>query len=154
MLLEPDMNTNHKTNEQLLDEIWRDLRKKDLNQAVRNSNLLTKEFPDFAPGWYAASHVAQLISQPESALTAIDRALDLGVKVVDHGQFIERDTMIKGRDMGVIFSFNVSVLYYPLFIQSLMVQNRPNSALCPLFSIPKTVTFLVQMVSYMLAFFV
>ncbi len=71
------MNTNHKTNEQLLDEIWQNLQKKNLNQAVRNSNLLTKEFPDFAPGWYAASHVAQLTSQPESALTAIDRALDL-----------------------------------------------------------------------------
>ena len=71
------MNTNHKTNEQLLDEIWQNLQKKDLNQAVRNSNLLTKEFPDFAPGWHAASHVAQLIKQPGSALVAIDRALEL-----------------------------------------------------------------------------
>jgi tetratricopeptide (TPR) repeat protein len=71
------MNTNHKTNEQLLDEIWQNLQKKDLNQAVRNSNLLTQKSPDFAPGWVAASHVAQLIRQPESALTAIDRALDI-----------------------------------------------------------------------------
>jgi thioredoxin-like negative regulator of GroEL len=71
------MNTNQKTNEQLLDEIWHNLRKKDLSQAVRNSNLLTQESPDFAPGWYAASHVAQLTRQPESALTAIDRALDI-----------------------------------------------------------------------------
>jgi len=71
------MNTNQKTKEQLLDETWQNLRNKDLNQAVRNSNLLTRDFPEFAPGWYAASHVAQLIRQSESALTAIDRALDL-----------------------------------------------------------------------------
>jgi tetratricopeptide (TPR) repeat protein len=77
------MNTKHKTNEQLLDEIWQNLRKKDLGQAVTNSNLLTREFPDFAPGWYAASHVAQLIRQPESALTAIDRALDLEPANID-----------------------------------------------------------------------
>jgi len=77
------MNTKHKTNEQLLDEIWQNLQKKDLNLAVRNSNLLTQKFPDFAAGWYAASHVAQLIRQPESALTAIDRALDIEPANID-----------------------------------------------------------------------
>ena len=77
------MNTKQKTNEQLLDEIWQNLRKNDLTQAVRNSNLLNQKSPDFGPGWYAASHVAQLIRQAESALTAIDRALDLEPANID-----------------------------------------------------------------------
>lgn len=77
MLLEPDMNTSHKTSQQLLDKVWQCVRKKDIRQAVNISNLLSRDFPDFAPGWHAASHVAQLIRQPRTALLAIERALKL-----------------------------------------------------------------------------
>ncbi len=71
------MNTSHQANKQLLDLVWQSLRKKDLRQAIKHSNLLGEKFPDYAPGWHAASHVAQLIRQPKPALIAIDRALKL-----------------------------------------------------------------------------
>jgi len=38
----------------------------------------------------------------------IRRALDLGVKVMDHGQFISRETMEDAKERGIIMSFNVS----------------------------------------------
>ena len=75
MLLEPDMNTSHQTSQDLLDKVWQNLRKKDIREAINNSNLLGQRFPNFAPGWHAASHVAQLIKQPGPALVAIERAL-------------------------------------------------------------------------------
>ena len=77
MLLEPDMNTSQQTSKQLLDMVWQSMKKKDIRQAISSSNLLVQKHPDFAPGWHATSHVAQLIKQPESALLAIDRALKL-----------------------------------------------------------------------------
>ena len=77
MLLEPDMNSSRQTSQQLLDKVWQSLQKKDFKQAVFNSNLLGREFPDFAPGWHATSHVAQLVRQPKPALVAIERALKL-----------------------------------------------------------------------------
>ena len=77
MLLEPHMITSHQTSQQLLDKLWQSVKKKDIKQAVHNSNLLGRDFPDFAPGWHAASHVAQLIKQPRPALLAIERALKL-----------------------------------------------------------------------------
>lgn len=83
MLLEPDMNTSHQTSKQLLDNVWQSLHKKDLKQAINFSNQLGRKFPGFAAGWYAASHVAQNIKQPKSALTAINRALKLQPENVD-----------------------------------------------------------------------
>lgn len=83
MLLEPEMNTTHQTSKQLLDLVWQSLGKKDFRQAINNSNLLNRNFPDFAAGWHAASHVAQLIKRPDSALIAIDRALKLEPDNID-----------------------------------------------------------------------
>ena len=77
ILLERDMNTSLQTSQHLLEKVWRSLRQKDIRQAINDSNLLVQKFPGFAAGWHAASHVAQLIKQPDSALTAIDRALKL-----------------------------------------------------------------------------
>lgn len=71
------MNSNHQTSKQLLDLVWKSLKQKDIRQAITNSNLLVHKYPDYADGWYAASHVAQLIKKPQSALSAIDRALKL-----------------------------------------------------------------------------
>jgi hypothetical protein len=83
MLLEPDMNTSDQTNQQLLDKVWQSLKKRDIRQAIDSSNQLGRKYPGFAPGWHAASHVAQLIKQPGPALTAIDRALELEPANVD-----------------------------------------------------------------------
>ena len=83
MLLEPDMNTSHQTSKQLLDRVWQSLRDKDIKQAIDSSNLLGRNFPNFAPGWHAASHVAQFIKQPQSALVAINRALKLEPANID-----------------------------------------------------------------------
>ncbi len=77
MLLEPKMNNSLPTSQQLLDRVWQSLQKKDIRQAVDNSNQLGRHFPNFAPGWHAASHVAQLIKQPKPALHAIEKALKL-----------------------------------------------------------------------------
>jgi len=77
MLFEPKMNDSQPTSQQLLDRVWQGLKNKEIRQAIDSSNLLNRHYPDFAPGWHAASHVAQLIQQPKPALLAIERALKL-----------------------------------------------------------------------------
>jgi len=77
MLSEPIMNTSQETPQQLLNLVWQQLRQKNIRSAIDKSNQLVHQFPDFAPGWHAASHIAQLIRKPGPALTAIDRALKL-----------------------------------------------------------------------------
>ncbi|MGA9574053.1 MAG: sulfotransferase [Lysobacterales bacterium] len=77
------MNTSHPTSKELLDRVWQSLRKKDIRQAISSSNLLVQKHPLYAPGWHAASHVAQLVNQPKSALVAIDRALKLEPQNID-----------------------------------------------------------------------
>ncbi len=83
MLPEPDMNTDHQTSQQLLDSVWQSLQQKDIRQAINKSNQLVQKHPGFAPGWHAASHLAQLIKQPKPALLAIDRALKLESSNID-----------------------------------------------------------------------
>ena len=83
MLLGPEMKTSQHTCQQLLNMVWQNLQQKDIRQAISNSNLLGRKYPDFAPGWHAASQVAQLIRQPQSALVAIDRALTLEPANID-----------------------------------------------------------------------
>jgi tetratricopeptide (TPR) repeat protein len=83
MLLEQTMNTRHQTSKELLDKVWQSLRKKDIRQAISSSNQLVQQYPDYAPGWHATSHVAQLIKQPGSSLLAIDRALKLEPNNID-----------------------------------------------------------------------
>jgi len=83
MLLEPDMKPTRTTSKDLLQTVWQSLANKDIRQAVNASNQLNKNFPEFAPGWHATSHVAQLIKQPKSALVAIDKALKLEPGNVD-----------------------------------------------------------------------
>jgi len=83
MLPEPDMNTDQRISQQLLDSVWQSLREKDVRQAISKSNQLVRKHPGFAPGWYAASHLAQLIKQPKPALLAIDRALKLEPSNID-----------------------------------------------------------------------
>ncbi len=77
------MNPIRKSPKQLLDMVWQKLQQKDIRQAVEKSNLLGRSFPEYAPGWHAASHIAQLIKQPQQALVAIDRALMLEPANID-----------------------------------------------------------------------
>lgn len=77
MLPESKMNAEQDAPQQLLKLVWQQLSRKDIGQAIDKSNQLVGRFPNFAPGWHVASHVAQLIKKPGSALAAIDRALNL-----------------------------------------------------------------------------
>jgi tetratricopeptide (TPR) repeat protein len=77
MLHESEMNTGDPTSQQILDRVWKSLGQKNIREAITQSNLLVQRFPGFAPGWHAASHLAQIIKQPKSALIAIDKALQL-----------------------------------------------------------------------------
>lgn len=77
------MNTDQQISQQLLDTVWQSLRQKDIRQAINKSNQLVQKYPGFAPGWHAASHLAQLIKQPKPALVAIDRALKLEPSNID-----------------------------------------------------------------------
>jgi tetratricopeptide (TPR) repeat protein len=77
------MKTEPEERRQLLDLVWKNIHGKDIRQAIDNSNLLVKKFPDFAPGWHVTSHVAQLIKRPNSALVAIDRAIKLQPSNID-----------------------------------------------------------------------
>ena len=83
MQLEPNMKTSRQTSQQLLSNVWQSLRKKDIKQAINTSNQLVQEYPDFAAGWHAASHVAQAVRRPGPALIAIERALTLEPDNID-----------------------------------------------------------------------
>ncbi|HEY5775819.1 MAG TPA: tetratricopeptide repeat protein, partial [Xanthomonadales bacterium] len=71
------MRPVRETSAQLQQSVWLSMRRKDIKQAIKSCNLLNKTYPEFAPGWFAASHLAQLLKQPELALKTIDRALTL-----------------------------------------------------------------------------
>lgn len=71
------MNSSQADKQQLLQTLWQALRERRLQDAISASNQLSSRFPQFAPGWYAASQLAQSINQPRKALLAIDRALRL-----------------------------------------------------------------------------
>lgn len=71
------MMPTRETSGQLLERVWQGIRLKDVKQAIKSCNHLNKTYPGFAPGWHAASHLAQLIKQPELALKTIERALTL-----------------------------------------------------------------------------
>lgn len=83
MLSESIMNNSQETPQLLLNLVWQQLRRKNIKLAIDKSNQLVREFPDFAPGWHVASHIAQLIRQPASALRAIDRALKMEPDNID-----------------------------------------------------------------------
>lgn len=66
-----------KTSKQLLESAWQSIRLKDTSQAIKFCNRLNSEFPEFAPGWHVASHLAQLIKRPDIAINTINRALKI-----------------------------------------------------------------------------
>jgi tetratricopeptide (TPR) repeat protein len=70
------MPSSSKSAEQQLESrAWKALQNGDTRVAASLSNDLSQRFPDYAPGWYLASHVANKAGQPDIALRAIDRAL-------------------------------------------------------------------------------
>lgn len=60
-------------------EIARLLSRGDLKTAETCCERLTREFPQFLPGWYSASFIALALGHPADALVAIQRALEGGV---------------------------------------------------------------------------
>jgi hypothetical protein len=65
------------TSRQMLASAWQSIRLQDFRQAIKFCNRLNSEFPEFAPGWHVASHLAQLIKRPAIALDSIERALKI-----------------------------------------------------------------------------
>lgn len=70
-------NFNLAAAKQLDDRVWSALKANRARDAVDLCASLNREFPAFAPGWHTASHVAIRIGRPQTAVEAIDRALQL-----------------------------------------------------------------------------
>tara|TARA_R110000751_G_scaffold55606_4_gene119337 strand:+ start:128805 stop:130379 length:1575 start_codon:yes stop_codon:yes gene_type:complete len=60
-----------------LQQVWQNLSHKKLSNAFERSQQLCQTFPDFAPGWYAASIVATEQGRVDTALENINHALQL-----------------------------------------------------------------------------
>lgn len=61
-----------------LDErIWKHIENNEAREAIDNCERLNKDYPDFAPGWNTASHIAMRANKPLLALAAIEKALAL-----------------------------------------------------------------------------
>jgi predicted Zn-dependent protease len=59
----------------------------DWRTAAGTCQRLTAQYPNFAPGWFAASHIAMALRSPANALADIDRALGvepLNIKFLTH----------------------------------------------------------------------
>jgi Flp pilus assembly protein TadD len=57
--------------------VWQFLDRNDTKQALAACQRLNEEFPDFAPGWRTASHLALKIRNAPLALQAIEKALEI-----------------------------------------------------------------------------
>ena len=71
------MNTEPAPNDQLLKRFWKNIQQRELGPAIDRCNDLTRQFPAQASSWHAACHIAQMVNQPDKALQAIERALNL-----------------------------------------------------------------------------
>lgn len=80
-------NTYSETKENVLNpeielqQVWQNLSHKKLSNAFERSQQLCQTFPDFAPGWYAASIVATEQGRFDSAIENIDLALKLNPSI-------------------------------------------------------------------------
>jgi tetratricopeptide (TPR) repeat protein len=55
--------------------VWQQLERDDIKRAIADCEQLNRTYPDFAPGWNTASHLALRLNKPRAALAAADRAL-------------------------------------------------------------------------------
>ena len=55
--------------------VWEKLGQNDIKQAVADCEQLNRQYPDFAPGWHTASHLALRLNNPSMALAAVEKAL-------------------------------------------------------------------------------
>jgi tetratricopeptide (TPR) repeat protein len=71
-------NTKYSTRAGKLEKrVWEMMGKNDVRQAIADCERLNRRYPDFAPGWHTASHLALKLNRPEQALIAIEKALSL-----------------------------------------------------------------------------
>ncbi|MGS2721288.1 sulfotransferase [Paraglaciecola aestuariivivens] len=63
--------------QQLIEEVWRLVRLKSLDQASLLSQKLTQDYPQYAAGWQVASVIAMQLGQSTSALNYIQNALNI-----------------------------------------------------------------------------
>lgn len=57
--------------------VWELLGENDAKRAIASCEQLNHEYPEFAPGWHTASHLALQLNNPTMALAAIERAVAL-----------------------------------------------------------------------------
>jgi len=57
--------------------VWEKLGQNNVKQAIADCEQLNGQYPDFAPGWHTASHLALKLNNPKMALRAIDKALSI-----------------------------------------------------------------------------
>jgi tetratricopeptide (TPR) repeat protein len=65
------------TARQLENQAWRFANQNKMKEAIAVCTDLNRQYPDFAPGWHTASHLAQRLQNPAMALKAIERAVEL-----------------------------------------------------------------------------
>lgn len=76
--MQPGQSDSERNAARSLDErVWEKLRDKDPRQAIAHCEELNRQYPQFAPGWHTASHLAIRLNKPAMALAAIDHALAL-----------------------------------------------------------------------------
>lgn len=56
-------------------QVWQFMQHGKIREAAEACQQLNSDSPDFAPGWYTASHLALAMGQPQAAVGAINRAL-------------------------------------------------------------------------------
>ena len=93
--------------------VWRLLEQGKMPEAVKACSALNQQYPQYAPGWHSASHLAYKARNLRMAIAAIDRALELRPGTVDW-------ILHKARCLGQQGAFvRVSELIEPLRQQSL-----------------------------------
>jgi tetratricopeptide (TPR) repeat protein len=55
--------------------VWEKLGQNNIKQAIADCEQLNRQYPDFAPGWHTASHLALRLNNPSMALAAVEKAL-------------------------------------------------------------------------------
>jgi tetratricopeptide (TPR) repeat protein len=80
-----------------LQQIWQNLSHRKLTSAFEKSQQFCLNFPDFAPGWYAASIVATEQGRFDAALENISHALQLNPKIDQWTLHKARIYLLKGQ---------------------------------------------------------
>lgn len=77
MKLSPPTKSYPAAAKSLDERVWMHIERSEVKDAIAGCERLNKDFPDFAPGWNTASHIAMRANKPVLALAAIEKALVL-----------------------------------------------------------------------------